>query len=308
MSLIRLKKDYHNNLVTKAEYIEQMYAKHARLFEYSSLLKSTDVDKIEITTDAVVVTSKATGIKMMCIKDERRTAPIELLNFGTYEKAELDLILQLIGENSIIFDIGANIGWYACNLAKLAQEGVKVLAFEPIPHTFSYLRGNISLNRLENIEIHNFGFSNKDGELTFYFYPEGSGNASMTNLSGRVNVREVVCRVRKLDDFIAERNIEVEFIKCDVEGAELFVFQGGIKTIHEHKPLVFTEMLRKWAAKFNYHPNDIIRLFSDAGYNCYTVENGHLVAIPEITKYTVQTNFFFLHPKKHALQISKHCD
>jgi hypothetical protein len=63
--------------------------------------------------------------------------------------------------------------------------------------------------------------------------------------------------------FVAKNNAKVDFIKCDVEGAELFVYQGAKATLMQQKPIVFTEMLRKWAAKFDYHPNDIIALFDE---------------------------------------------
>ncbi len=87
---------------------------------------------------------------------------------------------------------------------------------------------------------------------------------------------------------------KLDFIKCDVEGAELLTFQGGLKTITKYKPIVFTEMLRKWSAKFNYHPNEIIELFKDIGYGCYFVVNDKLHEIKMMTDETIETNFFFL--------------
>ncbi len=93
----------------------------------------------------------------------------------------------------------------------------------------------------------------------------------------------------------------VDFIKCDVEGSELFVYQGGLETLKKYKPVVFSEMLRKWSAKFGYHPNDIIALFKNIGYQCYviTVDN-YLKEITEVTEETVETNYFFLHGEKHG--------
>jgi hypothetical protein len=112
------------------------------------------------------------------------------------------------------------------------------------------------------------------------------------------------CQANTIDNFVKEQDIkQLDFVKCDVEGAELMVYKGGTATFEKHKPIIFTEMLRKWAAKFNYHPNDIISFFKNFGYNCYTSHNGKLVPIEKVTDETMETNFFFLHPDKHAEKI-----
>jgi hypothetical protein len=116
---------------------------------------------------------------------------------------------------------------------------------------------------------------------------------------------QMECQANTIDNFVKENSIpKLDFIKCDVEGAEFMVYKGGGATIEKYKPIVFTEMLRKWAAKFNYHPNDIIEFFRQFGYNCYTSHDGKLIPITAVTDETMETNFFFLHPVKHAEKIS----
>jgi len=279
--------------MSKADYIERMAKVHAILYDYSQLIDDTDISRIEITSEDVLIVTKTSQVKMLCVVQERRAAPFEILNFGCCEKPEMAMVLYLVREGSVFFDIGANMGWYALNLAKLVK-GIRVLAFEPIPRTFGFLEKNIGLNGIENIETFNFGFSDKEDEVPFYYYPEGSGNASMVNVSGRNNIQEITCRVMTLDNFVIREKVEPDFIKCDVEGAELLVFQGGEQTLAKFKPVVFVEMLRKWSARFNYHPNKLIKLFSDHDYQCFVIRNGQLIEISEVTEATVETNFFFL--------------
>lgn len=70
--------------------------------------------------------------------------------------------------------------------------------------------------------------------------------------------------------------------------------QGALKTLKQDQPVVFTEMLRKWAAKFNYHPNEVIALFTSLGYECfYASIDGTLLDFNEMTDETKETNFFF---------------
>jgi FkbM family methyltransferase len=244
------------------------------------------------------MTSRDKRVKMICPQGDHRVAPIESLNFLDYETIDSAMIMQLVSPNDCVVDIGANMGWYSINIAKTFPS-CKVHAFEPIPKTYEYLEKNIKLNKMGNIFPHRFGLSSERKDLTFYFYPEGSGNASSANLSERKDAELVACHVEKLDDFVITNKLHVDFIKCDVEGAELFVFQGAIETLKLDKPIVFTEMLRKWAAKFDYHPNEIIMLFKSLGYHCYYAEDSALKKLDEMTDETVETYFFFLHSEKH---------
>lgn len=301
-SLLKLKSDYHKGKIAKTDYIAEIYKIHHHLFEYADLIGKTDLEKIEIDSHEVVMTIKKLGIKMSIIKNDHRSQPLEIFNFDQYEKEELDLTLKLIKENFVVFDIGANIGWYSIIIGKL-KKNAKVYAFEPIPQTFKFLKKNIKLNRLENVILFNLGLSDKSGKFTLYFSPERTGNASFQNLSGNKKTKKIACKVTTLDDFVKKRRTRCDFIKCDVEGAELLVFKGGIKTIDKFKPIILTEMLRKWSAKFNYHPNDIIKLLRSHGYKCFSIKEGKLKELRQMNLKTTETNFFFLHQETHAIEI-----
>jgi FkbM family methyltransferase len=279
-----------------------MHKIHDILFHYADYIQLTDIASIEISDGLVAMTTRSAGIKIVCDAKDKRIAPIEILNFGNYEQSELDMILRLFEADFNFFDIGANVGWYSLNIAKRFPQA-SVFAFEPIPMTFNHLKRNIDINHLSNIHPQNFGFANQQGQLKFYYYPEGSGNASAADLSEGENVQEVVCLVRKLDEFISDTGHRVDFIKCDVEGAELYVYQGGIEGIKRDRPIIFTEMLRKWSAKFDYQPNEIIQLLKQVGYKCFVAKQDKLMEFFEMNETTLETNFFFLHADKHRVKI-----
>jgi len=303
MRMHELKEAFKIGHLTKADYIEQMHVHHAHLFEYADFLKDTDIKKIEITDRAVIMTSRSSDIKLICDKDDKRIIPIEILNFDQYENDNMKMLRQLIEDGDTVFDIGGNIGWYSLNIAKM--KAVTVCTFEPIPKTYSYLSQNIKLNNIETIHTFNIGFSKQEDVLNFYYNATGSGNASLANLSGQNNTQEISCRVRTLDGFMAEEGFSVDFIKCDVEGAELFVFQGGVQSISKYKPVIFAELLRKWAAKFHYHPNDVIQFLKNFGYRCFTAKDAKLTEFFTMDDKTVENNFFFLHDSKHHSQIQR---
>jgi len=106
-----------------------------------------------------------------------------------------------------------------------------------------------------------------------------------------------------MDDFVNMHGLNIDFIKCDVEGAELLIFQGAVETLKSRKPIIATEMLRKWAGKFGYHPNRIISFMAELDYQCFTSDGENLFPFPEMTDETIETNFFFLHQDKHEKQI-----
>jgi FkbM family methyltransferase len=165
---------------------------------------------------------------------------------------------------------------------------------------------NTELNHANNIKLNNIAFSDTKKDLSFYYSPVIRGASSSVNITEDPNMVLLECHADTIDNFVAENSIgKLDFIKCDVEGAEFMVYKGGAATIEKYKPVIFSEMLRKWSAKFNYHPNDIIHFFRQFGYNCYTAHGGKLEAFDLVTEDTLETNYFFLHPVNHKDKIAR---
>lgn len=296
---------FNTRAIDKSKFINDMHLlHHKKLFEYSTHITNTNIQNISISDSSVIMTIRSNGLKIECALDDQRIAPIEILNFLDYEKKDSDMIEKLFFDGQTFFDIGANIGWYSLNLA-VSRIKSKFYCFEPIPKTFSSLNKNISLNSISNIKTFNYGFSKSCGSFDFYYYKEGSGNASMKNLSLRNDVEKIECTVKTIDKFDEDYSIPIDFIKCDVEGGELLVFQGGIYAIKKYFPIIFSEILRKWSIHFNYDPNAIFKTLEIIGYKSFTSNGSHLIPFKEMNDETLETNFFFLHQEKHAELISK---
>lgn len=291
--IFELKRKFKAGAITKPQFIEQMHAHHKRLHDFAASLSETDIAKIEITDGSVVYTSRRYGVKIKTDAADQRPAPLDAFNFGTYEQAETDAMLAHLKPGMTVYDIGANLGWYSVIFAK-SVENLKIHAFEPVPSTFNSLNVNLKLNHISNCTVHNHGLSEKSGEISFFYYPEGSVNASAARLTDRANQKELKLPVKTLDETVAVLKAPPHFIKCDVEGAEFLVFKGGEKTLREHKPIVFAEMLRKWSEPFGYHPNDMIAFFATCGYICKAVTPSGLVDFRSMDENTIETNFVFL--------------
>ncbi|MDD3138571.1 MAG: FkbM family methyltransferase [Lachnospiraceae bacterium] len=299
--MFEIRKKYVNSQIEKKEYIAEMYKKHQSLYQYSKLLPETNIKKIEIVDNKVYMTTRDLDIKLICKEFDERIVPIEMLNFGDYEPQETEMlskILDIINAKTMV-DAGANIGYISMYLGKKHQD-MKVYSFEPLKPTFDMLKENVENNELKNINIFNFGLSNKEEDVYFYYYPEGCGNSSLENLSERNDVQKIMCKTKLLDSVYAELEEDsLDFIKCDVEGAEFMVFQGAHNVLTEKRPIVFAELLRKWAKKFDYVPNDVLDYMSKIGYKCYCIRDEKLVEVKGIDESTLETNFLFFDEEKH---------
>ncbi|MFH0926490.1 MAG: FkbM family methyltransferase [bacterium] len=299
MKLDDLYKQYLSGGFEKHQYIDAMYEKHQALFDYFDYIKNTDIQTITIDNELIYVTIKGSNIKLLLDRYDRRFIPIEILNFHSFEPQERNLLFFIAGMCKTIFDIGANIGWYTLNFAKMSN-AINVYAFEPIPHTYQYLEKHLKLNNITNVSAFNIGFSDTIEEKTFFWTKEENGSASMKNIQKRSSIDKVKCEITTLDYFMRDRYNTIDLIKCDVEGAELFVFKGGIETLKKYKPIIFSEILRKWSKEFGYHPNDIINLLRGIGYECYIIFNDKIKRFGYVDEDTIQTNYLFFHKEKHA--------
>jgi FkbM family methyltransferase len=250
------------------------------------------------------MTFRDSGVKFLVNEGDKRLAPLDTLNFSTYEQEELQMQFALMKDGFNVLDIGGNYGWYAMHVAKRFHSA-KIHSFEPIPFTFNQLNKNIALNNLSNISTHNIGLSDAAGSFDFYYDPNLSVNASLAKVSESESLEKVVCKVEQLDSFVAQSHLKVDFIKCDVEGAELLAFKGASDVLQTQQPIIFTEMLRKWTAKFNYHPNDIIEYFKQFNYQCFFSQGLNLIPFNLVDETTIETNYFFLHKEKHSAIIQQ---
>jgi FkbM family methyltransferase len=298
-SLAAFRADYDADLLSKIEYNGAIWNLHQRLFEYVSFLSGTNVGTIEINEDGVMFRLRDPRITLRCTPGDQRHVAITNLNFRQYESQELRVVMCLTKVCSVFFDVGANTGFYSIAVAQRFPD-LKVVAFEPIPATYNELRYNLALNNVTNVVTHNVGLSDRACNAPFYFDSTVPGATSAAPLGPEFGPTEtVVCPTDTIDAFIDRTGTLPDFIKCDVEGGELSVFHGAARMFERCTPLIFTEMLRKWSARFGYHPNEIIAFLRDRGYACFVLSDGMLEPFSEMTEATMETNFFFLHTERH---------
>jgi FkbM family methyltransferase len=176
--------------------------------------------------------------------------------FGAYEKQQLLLLGDLInkrGPDSVFLDVGANTGEYSLYLSKKCKQ---VHAFEPYDVIAKIFREEISMNKIENITVHELGLSNENNELDFYAPDKEShntGTGSFLSIHEAENNRLYKkIKVANADEYIGKLNLQrIDLIKIDVEGFEKNVLKGLQNTIKKYRPIIFMEYSKTTAETFS---------------------------------------------------------
>lgn len=306
--------------ISKRSCWQLMREKFLLLQECQELIAETPENiSIHIEKNGVIYESEG-GAKLFFDFEEQPVSRAEAMLCRS-EREDWDFIESLIPANGTVLDIGANVGWFTIQLAKKYPES-KIYAFEPVASTYTRMRRNLSLNGIVELSSRggqvfavNAGLYDKDGASTIYV-PGSSEASSLQPINDAFYLRKdqegqavQTCQIKTMDTFVREQGIDcLDFIKCDTEGAEKMVFAGARHVLGELRPMVYTEMLRKHAKRFGYHPNEIIELFREFGYRCYREEKSRLIPFEAMDENTAETNFFFMHVDKHADIIRKYTE
>jgi len=190
-------------------------------------------------------------------------------------------LIKNIDDNSVFYDIGANVGYYSL-LVKEISDSIEVHSFEPVPKTFEYLKKNLS--KTQNIFFNQLAFFNKESQIDFYNMTEAGDSGCSTFNASRakslVGFKKIKVQATTLDKYCANHS-KPTFLKIDVEGAESQVIEGGIKTLKETSPIISMEVWRK--PLDNASHLKAIEILYNLGYKSYKIDNeGELEFIEKI--------------------------
>jgi len=153
--------------------------------------------------------------------------------------------LREVRDLDVSIDVGANIGITTC---WLAQRSRTVYGFEPVHDNINYLRRNIQLNNIKNINVVPCVVGKSSGEVEL-FTRDSFGHHGIRRKHVGKTVESARCPIVRLDEFLASNDIaSVSLLKIDVEGAEIDVLIGienylrrkSISIIvFEHAPILF---------------------------------------------------------------------
>src|SRR6266849_60721 len=165
---------------------------------------------------------------------EKSALDHELLH-NEFERMETEFVRRLLRRNMTVVDAGAHHGLYTLLASKRVGWDGRVIAIEPSPRECERLEKHLRLNRCSNTELVSCALGEDPGETDLYWV-DGVQDwcNSLRPPVANVPVRTVRVSVRRVDDVLAELEVKkVDFIKLDVEGAELSVLYGAMKLLHK---------------------------------------------------------------------------
>jgi len=200
-------------------------------------------------------------------------------------------LARRVRPGDVIYDIGANVGFFSLIAARLVGHTGCVYSFEPVAENAASTRENVRLNDLRNVTLFDIavGRSSGNAELLLTEWDGGSSlSTSAVKPTEPISRRNV--RVVALDHIVEQEKLRrPSFVKIDVEGAELDVLYGMSGTIANSKPILLYEIddgnkdsfQRRWSELDAYVSNlgyDVTHLeasYANVGWNV-----GHSLATP----------------------------
>lgn len=201
-----------------------------------------------------------------------------------YEYELLSNFIDYIPANSIIYDVGANIGNHTVFFSKYLKPR-KIYTFEPETTVYKLLIANIDRNNLKDIETYNFAIGEKDGVGTLSIDEKNMG-ASKVSITEEGQVV-----IKSLDSL----DIELpDFVKIDVEGFELDVLLGMKEILTNKKPIMWIEIFddnKKAVDEFlrKYHYVLVDRWLDN--YIYLPVAEEHYISLFELIKNKAMARF-----------------
>jgi FkbM family methyltransferase len=163
----------------------------------------------------------------MCL-DLRESVCTVLLKYGCYphQVAEDRIVSSIVKPDTVVFDIGANIGWYSCLMHRLTKGRGVIVAVEPMPRALRLLRK--SADSRSDIQVVPCAIGEASGyahlcEARFLDFSQVQYSSA-----GEVQVVTI--------DDLAGQFGHPDFIKIDVEGAELMALRGAVQTLSNARP------------------------------------------------------------------------
>jgi FkbM family methyltransferase len=212
-----------------------------------------------------------------------------------WEPDEQAVMRRVVRTGEVAFDIGAHFGEHAVLLSELVGPGGRVCAFEANPERMPALRRTVQ--SLVGASVHPYALTDQTGPSTL-FVPELHSCASLSDWTeGKSGpTRQLTCEQRRLDDLVKEEKLpRPDFLKCDVEGAELLAFRGAVEVLNRpDAPIVLFERNRKATRAFGFSvsaPSEFLVQLPRPDYALYQIEaGGALVATTADAPYSKVSN------------------
>jgi FkbM family methyltransferase len=204
---------------------------------------------------------------------------------------ELFYLKKIIQPGFVCIDIGANMGYYSTTMARLTGREGKVYAVEPIPLFVDILKLNLNSIGKNSVTIYPYALGGENKKVTMGT-PEIGGivKHGQTRLvsTAELKYKDVYEVEMKIPDELFANLQRLDFIKCDVEGYEYYVFSNMKKVLGKFRPLIQSELGNAETRK------SMFEFFSSMNYKACKLMDETLVPLPEKEFYSYEPDVYFV--------------
>ena len=218
---------------------------------------------------------------------------------GGFENTERAFVEGFLRSGMVVIDVGAHHGFYTLLASEKIGPAGRVLAFEPSPRERKKLRRHLKLNQCSNVKIWDCALGREAGNADL-FVIDGvqTGCNSLRPPNAMQPTKTLPVRVASLDECLEREGIEhVDFIKMDVEGAEMEVLNGATRLLdRQPRPVLLCEVQDIRTAPWGYPAKAIVDFLRQRGFQWFSLSDvqglnpiesdqaefdGNYIAIPE---------------------------
>jgi FkbM family methyltransferase len=199
-----------------------------------------------------------------------------------YVEAEMLGLRDLVGEGSVCIDVGSAVGVYTLALSRLAGPSGAVHSVEPLSGGHRACARLLRAREAGNVHPHDVALGAAPGRAVMKVPVKRSGLVTgrsflaqhACGLGANTEFHEhvsVPVQVDTLDQLCAHRDLgRVDFIKIDVEGAELQVLQGSESVVRASRPTMLVEIEQRHTARYGQRAEEVVRWLAGHGYSMHT--------------------------------------
>ena len=227
------------------------------------------------------------GSRLSAMRGRLTAAAINgLADWTPYVESEIGGLRHLVNPGDVCIDVGAAAGLYTVALSRLSGPDGRVHSVEPLPFANFSVARLVSAWQATNVCRHVVALGarpgvgimhvplGRHGLVTGRSFLSGSAAGPDPNVEFASQMA-VTVSIDTLDALcVRERIDRLQFIKIDVEGAELQVMEGGKQVIADSRPMILVEVEARHTARYQRTPGEVMAWMFDRGYTMHTWQRG----------------------------------
>jgi len=232
------------------------------------------------------------------IKKLLKRLPFAFTKNQRYDLQTKKIIRRICNKESNCIDVGTHEGEMLDVFLKQSPKGFH-LGFEPIPGLYKYLIKKYS--SFQNVRIYDLALSNAEGSSEFNYVisnPAYSGIKKRVYDNKNETDTQIIVKKQLLDNIIPV-DVRITLMKIDVEGGELDVLEGSIKTLAKYKPAILFEFGIGGSDIYSANPEKLFNFLTQFNYNIFVLEDflkkRQPLTLQEFTnQFYGKINYYFL--------------